>query len=464
MTTDEGAAVDEDAAAGKGAVTGKGAAVGDDGATGKGAAEASGPAGKGGRGILREHDFRSLFYSTALSRFGQEVSGLALPLVAVLSLDASELEVGVLTAVSTVAFLLVGLPAGVWVDRLRYRHVMVSSDLIRSGVLLSVPLAWWLGVLSIWQLYTVALITGIFSVFFDVAYQSCLPHLIGRSRLVEGNASLETVRSVAQLGGPAAAGQLIAWLTAPFALVLDAVAMALSALFVFRIRKAQAKPEREPGSRLGADIAEGLRYVLGNALLRAIAGSSGLFNLAFSAYMAMLIFFLPRDLGLGSGQMGIVFSVLGVGGLLGALAAKRVTALLGEGPAIWISVAATAPFALLWPAASPGWTVWLGAAGLGVASFGTVIYNIAQVSFRQRLTPDRLLGRMNATMRFLVWGTQPVGAVLGGVLGQVYGARAALWIAAAVACLAFLPVLLSPLRGMRELPEGEAVPAPQEAS
>ncbi|MCC3274471.1 MFS transporter [Arthrobacter sp. zg-Y20] len=424
--------------------------------TEKSAAEVteSSPAGKGGRGILREHDFRNLFYSTALSRFGQEISGLALPLVAVLSLDASELEAGVLAAVSTVAFLLVGLPAGVWVDRLRYRHVLVSSDVIRSVVLLTIPLAWWLGVLSIWQLYAVALVTGIFSVFFDVAYQSYLPQLIGRSRLVEGNASLETVRSVAQLGGPAAAGQLIAWLTAPFAVALDALAMGLSALFVFRIRKPQARPVRDPGSRLGADIAEGLRFVLGNPLLRAVAGSSGLFNLAFSAYMAMLIFFLPRDLGLGSGQMGIVFSLLGVGGLLGALAAKRVTAWLGEGRSIWMSVAATAPFALLWPAASQGWTVWLGAAGLGVASCGTVVYNIAQVSFRQRLTPDRLLGRMNATMRFLVWGTQPVGAVLGGVLGQVYGARPALWIAGVLACLAFLPLVLSPLRAMRDLPDG----------
>lgn len=410
---------------------------------------------KAGRGVLREHDFRSLFYSTALSRFGQEVSGLALPLVAVLSLNAGELEVGLLAAMSSVAFLLVGLPAGVWVDRLRYRHVLVLSDVIRAVILLTIPLAWWLGVLSIWQLYAVALVTGIFSVFFDVAYQSCLPHLIGRSRLVDGNASLETVRSVAQLSGPAVAGQLIAWLTAPVALALDALAMGLSALFVFRIRKPQAKPEREPGSKLFADIAEGLRFVLANPLLRAIAGSSALFNLAFSAYMAMLIFFLPREMGLGSGQMGVVFSVLGIGGLLGALAAKRVTAWLGEGPAIWITVAATAPFALLWPTATNGWSVWLGAAGLGVASFGVVIYNIAQVSFRQRVTPDRLLGRMNATMRFLVWGTQPVGAVLGGVLGQVYGARTALWIAGALACLAFLPVLLSPLRGMRHLPDEE---------
>ncbi|MCC9205717.1 MFS transporter [Arthrobacter sp. zg-Y769] len=410
-------------------------------------------------GVLRDHDFRFLFYSTSLSQLGTQISGLALPLVAVVSLAATEFEVGLLSAMSTVAFLLIGLPAGVWVDRLRYRRILVWSDLIRAVVLLTVPTAWWLGALTVWQLYAVALVMGVFSVFFDVAYQSYLPLLIGRDRLVEGNAKLETVRSVAQLGGPVAAGQLIAWLTAPVALALDAVAMGLSALFVGRMRYQQPKPARESRSSLTADIAEGLRFVLGNPLLRAIAGSTALFNLAFAAYMAMLVFFLPREIGLGAHQIGIVFSVLGAGGLAGALATRRLTLWLGEGPAIWLSIAATAPFALLLPAADGGWSVWLGAAGLGVASFGVVVYNVTQVSFRQRLTPDRLLGRMNATMRFLVWGTQPIGALLGGILGQLYGAEAALWIAGAATCVAFLPVALSPLRRMRHLPDGQAAVA-----
>ena len=419
--------------------------------------------------VMRDRDFRSLFYSTTLSQLGQQVSMLALPLVAVVSLGASELEVGVLAAMSTVAFLLIGLPAGVWVDRLRYRGILISADLIRAATLLTVPLAWWLGELSIWHLYGVAFVIGVFSVFFDVAYQSYLPRLVGRDRLVDGNAKLETVHSVAQLGGPAAAGQLIGWLTAPFALVLDAVAMGLSALFVFRIRRPQPKPEPVPGSRLTAEIAEGLRFVLGNPLLRSIAASTALFNLAFSAYMTMLVFYLPRDLGLRPEQIGLVFSVLGVGGLLGAVATRRLTVWLGEGPVIWLSMAVTAPFALLMPAAAlmpgpgNGFPVWAGAAGLAVLSLGVVVYNITQVSFRQRLTPDRLLGRMNATMRFLVWGTQPVGAVIGGILGQLYGAGAALWIAGAVACLAFVPVAGSPLRRMRELPGAPSSPAPSPA-
>ncbi|MCQ2000159.1 MFS transporter [Arthrobacter zhaoxinii] len=415
---------------------------------------------KANGGVLKDHDFRFLFYSTSLSQLGQQISGLALPLVAVVTLAASEFEVGMLSAMSTVAFLLIGLPAGVWVDRLRYRHILISSDVIRAAVLLTVPAAWWMGVLTVWQLYAVALVMGVFSVFFDVAYQSYLPRLIGRGQLVEGNAKLETVHSVAQLGGPVAAGQLIAWLTAPVALALDVVAMGLSALFIGRMRYRQSKPVPLPGSRLTADIAEGLRFVLGNPLLRVIAGSTALFNLAFSAYTAMLVFFLPRELGLGAHEVGIVFSVLGVGGLAGALATRRVTLWLGEGRTIWLSMALTAPFALLLPAAQDGWSVWLGAAGLGLVSFGVVIYNVTQVSFRQRVTPDRLLGRMNATMRFLVWGTQPVGALLGGVLGQFYGAEAALWIAGTAACAAFLPVALSPLRKMRQLPDASPASLP----
>ncbi|MDM7991131.1 MFS transporter [Arthrobacter sp. zg-Y877] len=415
-------------------------------------------------GVLQDRDFRFLLYSTSLSQIGQQISGLALPLVAVVSLTATEFEVGLLSAMSTVAFLLIGLPAGVWVDRLRYRRILVVSDLIGAVVLLTIPTAWWLGVLTVWQLYAVALVMGVFSVFFDVAYQSYLPRLIGRERLVEGNAKLETVHSVAQLGGPVAAGQLIAWLTAPVALAFDAVAMGLSALFVGRMRYQQPKPDAGARLPLAADIAEGLRFVLGNPLLRAIAGSTALFNLAFAAYMAMLVFFLPRDIGLGAQQIGIVFSLLGIGGLAGALATRRLTLWLGEGPAIWLSTATTTPFALLMPAADGGWSVWLGASGLAMAGFGIVVYNVTQVSFRQRLTPDHLLGRMNATMRFLVWGAQPIGAVIGGSLGQLYGAEAALWMAGTVACMAFLPVVLSPLRRMRRLPDGQdAVAAPPPA-
>ncbi|HET8684918.1 MAG TPA: MFS transporter [Micromonosporaceae bacterium] len=415
-------------------------------------------------GLLRDHDFRQLFVADTISQLGTQVSQLALPLVAVVTLKATELEVGLLVTLEFLAFLLVGLPAGAWVDRLRRRNVLVTGDLGRALLLGSVPMAWWAGVLTIWQLYVVALLVGVLTVFFDVAYQSYLPHLAGRERLVEGNAKLEVVRASSQIGGPGLAGLLIQAVTAPFAVVVDAVSFVASALFVGLIRKREAKPERAADAHLGREIAEGLRFVLGNRLLRAIATCTGLFNLFGAATAAMTILFLVRDLGLGPGVVGLFFSVGAAGGLVGAFVVNPVVRRLGEGPAIWVSTAVTAPFTLLLPAAEPGWRVWLAAAGFFVVSIGVVVYNVTQVSFRQRLTPERLLGRMNATMRFLVWGTMPVGGFLGGVLGELFGARTTLWVAAVAQCLAFLPVFLSPLRRMRELPGPVDEPPPREAA
>jgi hypothetical protein len=286
-----------------------------------------------------------------------------------------------------------------------------------------------------------------------VAYQSYLPHLIGRDNLVEGNSKLEGVRAVSQVAGPGLAGQLIQALTAPVALLLDAVAMALSAIFVVRIRKREAKPERRPDAHLLREIGEGLRFVLGHRLLRAIAACTATANLWLAAFAAMTVFFLARELNLGEGTIGLVFMFGGAGGVAGFLIVRRVVSWLGQGPAIWMAVAFTTPFGLLMPVARPGILLWLAAAGQFMVAVGIVVYNVTQVSFRQGLTPDHLLGRMNATMRFLVWGTMPLGGLVGGGLGLWVGARGALAVAAAGSVVAVLPVLLSPLRTMRELPE-----------
>lgn len=403
-------------------------------------------------GLLRDRDFRGLFLSTTVSQFGQQITVLALPLAAVVALGASELEVGVLTAMTTLSFLLIGLPAGAWIDRMRRRRVLINADVARAAVLLTVPLAWWAGALTIWHLYVAALVIGVFTVFFEVAYQSYLPHLVGRANLVEGNAKLEAVRSTAQVGGPALAGQLIAWLTAPVALAADAIAMGASALFVVRIRRREPEPQTEHGSKLIDEIREGLAFVLRNRLLASIVACTGWANLCAAAFMAMAVVFLSRDLALSPGQIGLLFSITGLGGLVGALLTRHLTAWWGEGRTIWLSMLVFTPGMLLLPGAEAGGSVWLAAAGMAYSGIGIVVYNITQVSFRQRLTPDRMLGRMNATVRFLVWGMRPLGALFGGVIGQFHGARTALWAAALAACLAFLPVLLSPLRNMRGLP------------
>jgi MFS family permease len=419
-------------------------------------------------GLLRDHDYRQLFASTTVSQFGVHITQLAIPLVAILALHASPLEVGLLTALATAPFLVVGLPAGAWVDRMRRRTVLIVGDLGRGAVLVSVPLAWWMDALTIWHLYAAAFAFGVFHVFFDVAYQSYLPHLVGRSNLVEGNAKLEAVRATADLSGPAVAGQMIRALGLPVALLVNAVVMAASALFIARIRKHEDKPARRPDAHLVREIREGLRFVLGHRLLRAIVTCTATFNLLSSAYGAMLILYLPRYLGLDAGTIGLVLTVGGAGGLVGAFTARRFAGWVGQGPAIWVSVAVASPFMLMMPLlAEPGWRLWVAAAGAFVVSIGVVVYNVTQVSFRQALTPDRLLGRMNATIRFLVYGTMPVGGLLGGVLGEVLGVRTALLVIAIGSCFAFLPVFLSPLRTTRTLPtqpdEPDPVPQPAQA-
>jgi MFS family permease len=414
--------------------------------------------GRRGLGLLREFDFRQLFVADTVSQLGTQVSMLALPLVAVLALKASNFEVGVLAACETLAFLLVGLPAGAWVDRLRRRQVLIVGDLGRAVLLGSVPLAWWTGHLTMAQLFVVALLTGVCTVFFDVAYQSYLPHLVGRVNLVEGNAKLEVVRASNQIGGPTVAGLLIQWLSAPFAVAVDAVSYLGSALFVTRIRRREEKLERAPDAHLGREIMEGLRFVLGNRMLRSIAACTGSSNLFGGVAGAMEVVLLARTLHLSPGWIGLFFSVGAIGGLVAAFVTGPVARRLGQGPTIWIAPAVTAPFALLWPITQRGWLLWVTAFGFTVWCFGVVIYNVTQVSFRQGLCPERLLGRMNASMRFLVWGTLPLGSFLGGVLGETLGVRQTLWVGAIGGMFAFVPVLLSPLRGMRELPTYQPEP------
>ncbi|MFI7132577.1 MFS transporter [Nonomuraea sp. NPDC050153] len=400
--------------------------------------------------LIREHDFRRLFLADTASQAGSQLLVLALPLVAVSALRASEFEVGLLGACQTLAFVAIGLPAGALVDRLRKRAVMVVSDGARALALASVPVAWWLDVLTIYQLYAVALVLGVFTVFFDVAYQSYLPHLVPRERLVEGNSTLEIVRTVAQVGGPSAGGYLIQLLTAPFALAATVAGFAWSALCLAAIRRREPRQEA-PRAHLSKEIAEGVRFVLGHRLLRRIAGCTATANLFAAVAQPMVLLLLARELGLDAGAIGLLMASGGLGGVVGALVNARVVRWLGQGPAMWLGIAVPAPLTFVVPWMEADWRLGLFVAYEFCVGAGVVVYNVTQLSFRQTITPEPMLGRMNATMRFLVWGTLPLGGLIGGVLGEAIGVRNTLLVAAAGACLAFLPLVTSPLRSMREL-------------
>ncbi|WP_084957766.1 MFS transporter [Thermoactinospora rubra] len=408
--------------------------------------------------LLRNHDFRGLFLANTASQVGTQVLMLALPLIAVNTLNASPFQVGLLVMFETLPFALVGLPAGAIVDRMRKRSVMIVADWARAAALASVPLAWWADALTVYQLYGVALFVGVCTVFFDVSYQSYLPHLVERDQLVQGNSALEVVRTVSQLGGPTAAGYLIQLVTAPFAMVATVVGFAGSALFLGGIRKRERRPERGPDAHLGREIAEGLKFVLGHRLLRRIAGCTGTFNLFWAIAQPMIILLLARELDLAEGTIGLIFAAGGVGGLLGAMVTSRIVARFGQGPTIWLSCALSAPFGFVLPWAEADWRLALVVVQEFVFGLSVVVYNVTQLSFRQAATPEPLLGRMNATMRFLVWGTMPLGGFLGGLLGEAIGVRATLLVAAVGVSLAFLWVYASPLRTMRELPVSSHTP------
>ena len=405
------------------------------------------------RSLLGHRDFRHLWAAETVSQVGTQVTLLALPVVAVTVLAATPLQMGFLTALETAAFLVIGLPAGAWVDRWRRRRVLVTADLVRAVTLATLPVAYLLDVLTLGQLFVVAAVTGTATVFFDVAYQSYLPTLVDRDQLVDGNGKLEASRAVAQVAGPGATGVLLRVLGAPLLIALDAVSFLLPALFLGSIQRPDTVPDRAARRPLRTEIAEGLGFVVRHPLLRRIVACTGTSNLFSTITGTLLVLFALRELDLSECTLGLVLSAGAVGGLLGAATAARFARWVGEGRAIPLSVLVALPFTALTPLAALGAPVALLTLSQFGFSWAVVVYNVTQVSFRQRLCPPALLGRMNASVRFLVFGTMPLGGVLGGVLGEWLGVVPALWVAVAGSGLACLPVVLSPLLTMGDLPD-----------
>jgi MFS family permease len=409
-------------------------------------------------GLWRHPDFLKLWSAETVSQFGTQVSQLALPLVAILVLDASTFEVAALGTVEFLPFVLFTLPAGVWVDRLPRRPILIAGDFGRAALLATIPVAYLTDTLTLGQLFVVGFLVGVCTVFFDVAYMSYLPSLVERDQIVEGNSKLEISRSAAQVGGPGFGGGLVELLTAPYAVLADAVSFLGSGLFVLRIRKREehvAAPGAD-GRRtsLWTDLKEGLRFVLGNPHLRAQAGCTGTSNFFSNVTFAVFLVFAVRELGLSAGVIGLVFSVGSVGSLLAAFTAPRISRRFGIGPTtiatafVWGPATLLIAFAPEGNAAIPFIGVAVFAGGLSI-----VTYNIVQVSYRQAICPPRLQGRMNSVMRFIVWGTIPIGALLGGALGSWVGLRETIAIGGIGGALAGLWIVFSPQRHLREMPE-----------
>ena len=404
--------------------------------------------------LWRNGPFLRLWTGQTASSFGSQLGRLAIPVLAVSVLHATEFQVGLLTAVETAAFLLIGLPAGAWVDRWLKRRVMLIADLARAIVLASVPIMFFAGVLTIWQLIVVGAIVGVASVFFDVAYQSYLPVLVDLKQLGEGNSKLETTGQLARVTGPALSGALLAIVRPAVLIGLDAVTFLLSFAALSTIRDHEVpKPiaDRRP---LVTEIKEGLMFVVQEPLLRRIVLTTSTTNLFGMIAMTMIPVLVLRQLDISPVIYGFGLSLGAIGGLLGAMFSARIATLIGEGTAIPVSglLAGVAIVGLAVMPVFPDAAVPIFVGSEFLYSFSVLVYNITQVTFRQRICPPRLLGRMNASIRFIVWGVMPIGAIASGLLSTAIGVEVTIAIGAAGSVLACAFVLFSPLRGMRELP------------
>lgn len=406
------------------------------------------------RGLWRHTGFLKLWASWTVSILGDEVTQLALPIAAALTLDATPAQMGLLGAAGTVPFLLVGLPAGVWVDRRRRRPVLVATDIGRALLLVTIPLAALLDMLTIEHLIAVAFAGGFLNVFSAVAAFSVLPSIVARKDLLEANSKLESSQAVLRVGAPGLAGALIQAVTAPVAIAIDAVSFVASGALVANIRTPEPEPDASVRTgRMLPQIKEGAAVILRNPLLRPVVLASATSVLFADMLFTVYILFLTRDLGYGPAAIGLLFAAGGVASVLSALVAARFTHRIGLGRALGAAMGFRLLGRMLLPLAAGPLALPVLIAGHALFAFGDPLWNINQVSLRQAVTPDHLLGRMTATVRFIVWGMMPVGALVGGLLGELIGLRATMLIGASGSGLALLWLLFSPVIALTEHPE-----------
>jgi MFS family permease len=409
------------------------------------------------RALSGDSDFARLWAGQTVSLLGTQVSLLAIPLTAAVMLGATAGQMGLLRALEFAPFIGLGLFAGVWIDRVRRRPVMIAADLGRALLLASVPLAAISGRLTLAHLFGVALLVGCLTVLYEVASRAFLPSLVARERLADGNARLELSRAATAIVGPGLGGALVGMLTAPVAVAFDCVTFLLSAASVSTI--AHREPAPSPVHRsVPTELAEGFRTLLGSPILRALVVSAAMTNLAVNIVLAILVLYLSRDLALPAGAVGAVFAAAGLGGVAGALLIQRASRRVGVGPAIAASPLIGAVGGLLVPAGAslPGLALPLILVGALLFGLGQTAWIVATSSLRQALTPDRLQGRVTATYQFLAWGMLPLGSLLGGVLGDAIGLPATLVVGGCMTLLALPPLLFSPLLSLRQMPSTAA--------
>jgi MFS family permease len=405
--------------------------------------------------LWRNLDFVKLWTGQTISEIGSRITIVALPLIAVLLLNARPFQMGMLAGIGGFASLIFGLAAGFCVDRMRRRPILIVTDLCRAFILGSIPLAAVFGVLRMPQIYAVVAVAGILTVLFDVAYQSYLPSLVERDQILEGNSRLAFSSSIAEIAGPGLTGILVQLLTAPIAILLDALSFLASALTVWLIRKPEPQVVANY-SRLHVwvELTAGMRAIAQSPILRAIAGHSGTAGFFAGFFASLYVLYVISDLHLSPALLGAVIALGGVANVIGAAIAPRLTRRAGIGATLIGSLLIMGAASLMVPLAHG--SVVTAAAFLTLAQVGDLcwpVFNVCELSLRQAITPGEVLGRVNAAMQMLSRGLQPMGSLGAGILAEMMGLRATLAVGAAGLLLSSLWVVLSPIRTMRDYPQ-----------
>lgn len=405
--------------------------------------------------LWRNPNFLKLWAGESISMFGSLIGRTALPFTAILVLDAGPLEIALLYAAELVPAFLSGPFVGVWADRLRRRPIMVAADIGRFGLLATIPLAHLLDALTMGHLYAVAFFVGILTIAFDVAYLSYLPSIVNRDQLLEGNSKLAASSSVAEVGGFSLAGWLVQLVTGPVTIFIDAVSFLFSAAFIGAIRAPEPAPvpgEERTGVR--EEFTEGVRFLVRDPVLRPLAAATVTLEFAWRLFGAVFLIFVTKDLGFEPGLLGMTFAVGGVSSFFGALLARRSADRFGLGPSMWGGLLLMGVSMLFIPLAQGATAVALGllVAQQLVGDGGATVFEVNQVSLRQSVTPERMLGRVNAAIRLTSLAAMLLGSLIGGVMGEMLGLRATLVAGAAAVFLAVVWIIASPARGVREVP------------
>jgi predicted MFS family arabinose efflux permease len=405
-------------------------------------------------GLGRNRDFLKLWAGQSVSLVGSQITRLALPLAAVLTLHANAAQMGFLGAALLAPYLLLGLFAGVWVDRLRRRPILIAADVGRAVLLATIPVLAVSGALRIEHLYAIGFLFGTLELFFEVAYQSFVPRIVERDQLTQGNSMLELSDSAAQVAGPGLAGMLVQLLTAPVAIIVDAASFVVSAVTLVLIRTPEAPHQADRPLNVWAELREGLVLVVGHPWLRAIAGCTATLNFSANLLMTVYILYVTSQLGLKPAVIGAIFAVGGASTILGTMLAGPASRRLGVGPALLAASLVIGVAGLLIPlAGGPGLLAIALLIGTQVLwGLSRPVFDINQLSLRQAMTADRFQGRVNASMLFIVWGVIPFGSLLGGALGSTIGLRGTIAVGAVGMLLAVLWMIFSPIRDLRTLP------------